>query len=92
MIVLKKNHVLTSRGLVVIELKDCFQVLLFEIFLLEFENDLVSLFDLAESLAEYSQISLNFFCRLGINFTGNTFDVVDFTLTESLEELSVVRH
>ena len=75
-----------------VKLKNGFQVLLFEVFLLKFKNDLISLFDFTESLAEYSQVCFNLLSSLINHLAGNSFDVINFTLAESFEELSVVRH
>lgn len=88
---LQQDDVLASLGLLVVELQNSLQVLLLKVLLLKLHYDLVPFFQLLKALHEHSQVLSDFFCRFRLNLTGNAFEISKLALTESFEELLVIR-
>ena len=87
---LKQDYILTAGSFIMIKVQDRLQILLLEVFLLQLETDLISLFQFMISLFKNFRIRGNFFHCLRLNFTSNTFQVLQAMLSEGLEELLVI--
>ena len=64
---LKQHHIVPCLGLFMVEVLYCLQVLLFEVFLLELEENLVFFFEFVEPLEEHSHVGGDLFRSLGLD-------------------------
>lgn len=53
---LQEHHIFATLCLLMVKLENCFDVLLFEVFLLQFHHNLLSFFQFLESLDKHSQV------------------------------------
>ena len=75
---------------ILVKVKNCFEVFLVEVFVLEFTKDDVSFFGFPEPRKKYIEIMLNLLWRFWINLWGNALHIFDWPSFERFYELIIV--
>lgn len=85
-ILLEKNGII----FVLFPIQDSLKVLLIKVTVLELSQDDVSFFGFTESSQEDIEIVLNLFSCFGVNFRGDSINVIDWPSSEGFDELNVI--
>lgn len=76
--------------LIIIKVEDCFQVLLIKVSMLKLTKHNVSLLGFTESSQEDVEVMLNLFRSFGVDLGSNAIHVINWSPSESFDELDIV--